>query len=408
MRDRLFEGRDEMNIFILLPPRRIKSFLRFERELGHGGFGTVFRGSATDWGAQQHPSLEAGRAYAVKKVTLPDTGFAEEITRVVLKISPRRHAEFLRLMQSPQTGENNIIRGHGTFAEINRRKPNTTYSVMELLDGPDLYEFISSHKSTGISDGIAAKLTQQMFTAIHYLQRVVGVIHRDIKPENFGFTHKMEKDAPLSTLKLFDFGLAHPLKEQVTDKTAYSLFEARRCGTAVYMAPEGWDGYVGPPSDIWAVGVIVFLMLGMQLPFNVMHNLKDVRKAVKDNSLVFEDRRWAGVSDEAKELVCGLLEKDPASRPMTTAIISHAWLDPCSKICEGRQEACCQFIPDDISEILPQRSKNTADSLVLHSLVCATEQLLVDDACSPACDSSLQPSTCDTSLQPSANESQVS
>merc|ERR1711966_509273 len=134
-----------------------------------------------------------------------------------------------------ETEKNNIVRTLCMFVEFRIREANNLFMVMEMLEGPDLFDFIATNRHKGLQEHVVAGLTLQMCTAVHHVHRVVGMIHRDIKPENFGFVRPVQEGAPLPTLNLFDFGLAHILEAPVTEETAATVHVfPKRCGTAVY------------------------------------------------------------------------------------------------------------------------------------------------------------------------------
>ena len=116
---------------------------------------------------------------------------------------------------------------------------------MEYLKGYDLYKIISLKKYTGFDEKDMCEIIQQLLKALSFIHNQ-NIIHRDIKPENILFANKRD----YSTLKLIDFGLA-----------TTSNKDTKTVGTPYYMSPEVIDGHSNPRSDIWSVGVIIYLML---------------------------------------------------------------------------------------------------------------------------------------------------
>lgn len=368
------------HLIIVLPPRRVDAFLRLGRRLGEGGFGTVFQGVATAWGSGKVSSLEAGRAYAVKRVQLPQRGFPDEVSRSVLAVSPERHVEFLRTLYDARCESNCIVRLVAMFLEVRNVSRKMAYQVMEILEGPDLFDFISG-AGVGIKEHVAGRLASDMFTAVHYLHRVVGVLHRDIKPENFGFVRPLRSDAPLPTLKLFDFGLAWILVAPVADDTASVVLPLPPVGTPLYMAPESWEGRTGPPSDIWGVGLIVFLLLALELPFRLLEcvDIKSSGSNFLQRPLVFDVSRWKDASAEAQTFVSSLLDKDPAQRAVTSGILADPWLqmaaDSEASASSGSLGCPCPEPPASPASQLLARSA-AVESLLLPAVSCAAEQFL--------------------------------
>jgi serine/threonine protein kinase len=175
------------------------------------------------------------------------------------------------------------------------------YLVMELMIGGELFEKIS--KMTDYSEPYAGKIMKQLFHIILQLHKV-DIIHQDLKPENLLL---MGEESTL--LKLCDFGLAEIAGDDI------ELFGC--VGSTTYMAPEvvNESGH-HKPVDIYAAGVIMYIMLCGYPPFE------------PDNGIVeleFPDREWEDISIHAKELIVLLLDKDPQVRPTAEEALKHIW-----------------------------------------------------------------------------------
>ena len=109
-----------------------------------------------------------------------------------------------------------------------------------------------------------AKIIKQALEALGYLH-ACGVVHRDIKPENILVeledpVHESLKSQALKCIKITDFGLSKIMtpKDEVVDC----------CGTPAYVAPEILQKTpYGPAVDIWALGIVFYLMIAKALPF---------------------------------------------------------------------------------------------------------------------------------------------
>jgi len=168
-----------------------------------------------------------------------------------------------------------------------------------------------------------------MLSALHYLHREAGAIHRDVKPENFGFAQPPRGgDAPLPTVKLFDLGLVWILPKPITDDSASELLPLRPCGTPQYMAPEVWKGVNGAPSDLWGVGIILYLLLTMRLPFGLFecYDRKSAEGIWRRCDFKLEPLHFAGVSDFAMQFVQTLLAREASSRATSHAALRASWL----------------------------------------------------------------------------------
>ena len=154
---------------------------------------------------------------------------------------------------SLQLKHKNII----TFYEIYEDK-TYIYFVMELGDGGDLFDFITSGENMCLSSDISIDILIQIFEAVDYLHSTKKIIHRDIKAENF-LIKIDEENNPI--IKLIDFGLATYMP-----KNGEILTEI--IGTRKYAAPEMLYGYgYSEKVDEWAIGVVMFSMLTGYEPF---------------------------------------------------------------------------------------------------------------------------------------------
>uniref|UniRef100_A0A8C1MX39 SNF-related serine/threonine-protein kinase n=1 Tax=Cyprinus carpio TaxID=7962 RepID=A0A8C1MX39_CYPCA len=127
------------------------------------------------------------------------------------------------------------------------------YLILELGDGGDMFDYIMKHEE-GLKEELAKKYFAQIVHAISYCHRL-HVVHRDLKPENVVFFEKQ------GLVKLTDFGFSN--KFQPGKKLTTS------CGSLAYSAPEILlgDEYDAPAVDIWSLGVILFMLVCGQPPF---------------------------------------------------------------------------------------------------------------------------------------------
>ncbi|KAL8166279.1 hypothetical protein V2J09_007778 [Rumex salicifolius] len=182
--------------------------------------------------------------------------------------------------------------------------------VMELCEGGELFDRIL--RKGHYSEREAAKL---MKTIIRFLEdcHSLGVMHRDLKPENFLFKSKHE-DSPL---KVTDFGLSVFFQpgDTFTDTV----------GSPYYVAPEVLKKSYGPEADIWSAGVILYILLSGVPPFWAETN-KGIFRKILGGTLDLVTRPWQGVSDNAKDLIRKMLEKDPKKRLTAYEVLCHPWM----------------------------------------------------------------------------------
>jgi calcium-dependent protein kinase len=193
---------------------------------------------------------------------------------------------------------------------------DAVHLLMDLCEGGELLERISNDE---YREADAARLIRAVLrTAAQCHSR--GIVFRDIKPDNFLFQNN-DENAPL---KATDFGLAGKLPKNRDEPLA------RRCGTPSYMAPEVINRKYGAEADVWSCGVVAYQLLTGRLPFrdvvNQRPNAKEVFRAILEDPLDLADPPWDVISEEAKDFVEHLLERDPKKRPTARAALLHPWL----------------------------------------------------------------------------------
>lgn len=218
------------------------------------------------------------------------------------------------------------------------------YLVQELCLGGELFDRLDEQPDYHYTEGECARLIKQMLCAVRYLHSK-GIIHRDLKlvrasyhsissillrdnsahpsyfflrQENFLFS-STDKD---SELKMIDFGLSKHFR--------YGEVQHEAVGTPYTVAPEVIRGSYDERCDIWAVGVIAFLLLSGDPPFGGCGGpepLLTVRANILRGFFSFEPADiWAMVSDKAREFISALLVIDPQRRPTAEDAQQHDWV----------------------------------------------------------------------------------
>ena len=197
--------------------------------------------------------------------------------------------------------------------------------IMELCQGGELFQKINelAEKDESFSEKEAVKIFKQLMLAICYCHSQ-GICHRDLKPENILFLNKN----PDSPIKIIDFGLSKIfgeikpiMKGNKVEKNIMSL----RVGTAYYMSPEVLQGNYDNKCDIWACGVILYIMLCGYPPFDG-DTENDILKAISRKKFSFPEEEWKSVSDDAKDLIKHMI-CDPDKRYNAEMILNHPWIE---------------------------------------------------------------------------------
>ncbi|XP_045903426.1 serine/threonine-protein kinase DCLK2 isoform X2 [Micropterus dolomieu] len=186
------------------------------------------------------------------------------------------------------------------------------YLVMELVKGGDLFDAITS--SAKYTERDATVMVYNLAGALKYLHSM-NIVHRDIKPENLLV---FEYPDGTKSLKLGDFGLA-----TVVEGPLYTV-----CGTPTYVAPEiiAESGY-GLKVDIWAAGVITYILLCGFPPFRSESNMQeDLFDQILLGRLDFPSPYWDNITESAKELIGKMLTVNAEARYAAQDILSHPWV----------------------------------------------------------------------------------
>ena len=198
--------------------------------------------------------------------------------------------------------------------------------IMEYINGGNLFSFVKKRRK--LSEKMAKFLFRQIILGIQHIHSK-NVVHRDIKLENI----LIDFD---NNVKICDFGIGKVLENE--DELLYD-----KCGTPMYMAPEiilanDDNGYKGFPVDIWSSGITLYIMLSGSLPFNIKNknnNKEDMAlNSIKDKNNIFlqnqiinvKPKEIENISIEAKNLLKGLLNKNPSKRLTCSQILNHPWL----------------------------------------------------------------------------------
>ncbi|KAK9876739.1 hypothetical protein WA026_014977 [Henosepilachna vigintioctopunctata] len=265
---------------------KIAGLYDLEETLGSGHFAVV----------KLARHVFTGEKVAVKVI---DKSKLDEISKAHLF----QEVRCMKLVQHP-----NVVRLYEVIDTATK-----LYLILELGDGGDLYDYIMRH-DTGLSEQLAKEYFRQIVRAISYCHQL-HVVHRDLKPENVVFFEK------LGVVKLTDFGFSNKFCPGQKLETS--------CGSLAYSAPEILlgDSYDAPAVDIWSLGVILYMLVCGQAPFQEANDsetltmIMDCRYSVPSH-----------VSPECKELISRMLVRNPEKRATLSQISKHPWLE------EGKEQ----------------------------------------------------------------------
>ena len=256
----------------------------FIKELGKGSYGQVFRCQ----------NKITGNVYACKKMSKK---------KIKNKTQFKTEINLLRATDHP-----NIIKLYDIYEDT-----DYIYLIMEECNGGEFFDSLAKRakEKKMYTEKECAKIFKQILEAVNYLH-AHGVCHRDLKPENILFSNVADD----SSLKLIDFGLSKVLDGDKNLKGAV--------GTTFYMAPEVITGAYNEKCDIWACGVILYIMLCGKPPF-YSQDEEELKKKICSMKYNFNYPEFQKVSQDAIDLIKKLLVP-PEQRLSAAEVLATPWL----------------------------------------------------------------------------------
>ena len=240
----------------------------------------------------------SGIMYAIKTI---DKSRAPRLDHI------KREVELLRVVDHP-----NIMKMIDSFED-----EHYTYIVTEMYTGGDLFDLVVNNITDHgcLRESQAMMITKALLKSVHYLHSK-DIVHRDIKPENLLFS-PTKKGA---IIKLIDFGLSR--RHGVNDGNM-----TNPVGTPYYMSPEILRGSYDRSCDLWAVGVVCYILLSGYPPFNG-YNDNEILASTLNGNVIFEKEVWGNLSKLSRDFVTKMLYKNKSKR-MTSAneALKHQWIN---------------------------------------------------------------------------------
>ena len=301
-------------------PNTSLQFYKYGRLIGQGAFGKVNLGL----------NILTGRIVAVKSFDKNNSELTGDNMKKILY-----ETDLMKKLNHP-----NITKILEMFED-----EKYFMIIMEYINGGNLFSFVKKRRK--LSEKTAKFLFRQIIQGIKYIHEQ-NIVHRDIKLENLLIDLN-------NNVKICDFGIGRKIKNK-------NQLLHDQCGTLMYMAPEillssKEKGYEPFPVDIWSSGISLYIMLSGTLPFNYKNKKNEdddeeeeneeeeesfsekskSKKNEEDNfklqySIVYkEPKKVEKISDEARDLLKGLLNKDPKKRLTCEQILNHPWLNNCKE-----------------------------------------------------------------------------
>ena len=253
--------------------------------LGRGSFGIVY--------LVKHKFLN--RYFAMKVIRKSPSKNSKEEDDLMNEI------EILRKLDHP-----NILKITDFYALKNE------YNIItEYCQEGELFDEIKANAP--YNEVMAAWYMSQILSAVCYCHNM-NILHRDLKPENILIVKRLKNG--FHPIKIIDFGTAKVFKKE---KSEHLLI-----GSAYYIAPEVLSRNYTELCDLWSCGVIMYILLTGRPPFNGI-NEEEIMKKIKEGEYDMSRYPWGVISDDAKDLIKGLLQLDPKKRYTAKEALEHKW-----------------------------------------------------------------------------------
>jgi serine/threonine protein kinase len=257
-------------------------------EIGRGSFGIVR--------AARHKQL--GQMCVVKNVDVAGAGNDYVIQHVTGDM-------FTHLLKMSQDWPHKNVIKYLDFL----LGPAVIFVVMEELIGDELFRYMQEHAP--LKHSSCQCLMKQVCSAVAHIH-AVGIVHRDVKIEAFRFRNS----SPEADLVLFDFG--HCCYEGDNIQRAV-------IGTSTYMAPEQFSRWYSTPVDVWACGVVFYIMISGRLPFKQELGRGAAAPTAQDLALAMSIDQVTKLSSNLIGLLTSLLELNPQRRSSAMNALEHIW-----------------------------------------------------------------------------------
>ena len=235
--------------------------------------------------------------------------------KVAMKIIPKDYhmnnslikneIDILRKLSHP-----NIVRIYEFY-----ESKNCFYLINEFCPEGELYNYINN---STLNEQQLSVIFYQVFSGLKYLHEN-NILHRDLKPENILISKKetdLLDDNEYFWIQIIDFGTAKIFKNDKNEKTVV--------GSPYYIAPEVLKKDYNEKCDTWSVGVILYMFLVGKPPFNGSSSAEIV-ESIKTKNYDETNQKFITRSEEVRDLIKHLLEKDKNKRLSAKEALSHDW-----------------------------------------------------------------------------------
>jgi len=270
----LVQGHEYVNVY---------DIYKFVSLLGEGSFGTV----------EKVIHKKTGIVRALKRIN--------KRNQISTELEIKNEIEILKKLDHP-----NIVK---IFEFYNSTE--NYYIVTEFCKDGELFDYLA--KNGAFKEDQVAYIAYQILSAVYFCHSS-NILHRDLKPENI-LIESINKNGYLD-VKLIDFGIAKIFEKNKTENEIV--------GTSYYMAPEVLNGGHSEKCDLWSIGVIIYVLLNNQVPFEG-DELEDIYKNIRKGVYKIKGTALQSCSPEIKDIIAQLLEMNPNKRLTAQKALNHEW-----------------------------------------------------------------------------------
>ena len=309
---------------------KLEEIYKLERQIGEGGYGQVF--------LVRHKKMNMLRAMKIIPVNSKNE---EEKTD--------EEIELLRQLDHP-----NIVKLFEYFSDEDKY-----YLITEYCRGGDLFDLIKKKKR--FSEMSASYIMYQIFRALLYCHYTHHLVHRDIKPENIVVYKKNNIGEDLYDIKLIDFGIS-----KIFNKVEVNN-DHKIKGSLNYIAPEVLKRTYDEKCDIWSCGVILYILVIGNYPFNG-NNKNEILSNIEKGNYTFPEGFIRNASPEIRDLIQQCLQVNPSSRISAKKALNHPFFD----LYETKEffiHVTESFLNKTINNIKKYERKNSLQELTFSYLV---------------------------------------
>ncbi|GAB9476969.1 Camk protein kinase [Globisporangium polare] len=274
----------------VLRTKKIQSEYELQGVIGEGGFGRVH--------VARHRASNA--QVAVKRVFKDGTTKDKFMQEVAILRHVGSNSSVLQLRDAFETADAYVL-------------------VTDFVEGGELYDDLVTNGR--FDEQRASGLTREIASVLAFLH-AKSVVHGDIKPENIMLTEDKNKS---SSMRLIDFGQA--FREDKVGERKRAIGSG--VGTTAYAAPEFIHrSEAGAAVDVWALGVVLYIVLCGRHPFDPTNDASDdeIAARIVVSDFDCDSREWICMSPQAQDLIERMLTVDPSARITADEVLQHAWI----------------------------------------------------------------------------------